>query len=199
MIQHAELFIVIVCFFLLVCIQSGAPCGQPLVPAASSWQQKAEKQRGPGLIAGRLPLLLEHHWADAHLRWVGWVDVGWMQRVSIRRTEMLKDVNLKQLSDRMREVEAPKRTSSWQATVSFNDPPVRWIYKQPEQWQLDWTVDLASRLCHSWQPTTMSLSRSHLCLVVWDSCTVTAAYVYDHAWKYEWARGHLCVRVCVLV
>lgn len=44
---------------------------------------------------------------------------------------------------------------------------------------------LASRLYHSWQPTTMSLSRSHLCLVVWDPCTLTNVN--------ERARVHLYV------
>lgn len=114
----------------------------------------------------------------------------WIQGMSFR-----KKTKKTYRSHSMREVNALHCTPSWQTAVSFNYPPVRWIYKQPEQWQSGWTVDLASRRYHSWQPTSMSLSRSHLCLVVWDSCTVTAAY----ACMSEWACVHLCVCVWVCV
>ena len=62
----------------------------------------------------------------------------------------------------------------------------------------DWTVELDIVAgCHSWQAANMSLSRSHLCLVVWDSCTVTAAYVYERAWVYVCVWVIQCAFLCV--
>lgn len=195
----AKLFIVIACLFLSSacvhterCLLWTASCSCSIGPATESWETEASwcHRRLAASASGASP--------DRHTLTVRRTERerhdGRRER-SLRRTARSSKETC--ISNRSLtvwgEVDAPNCTSCWQAAVSFNDPPVRWIYKQPELWQLGWTVDLASRLYHSWQPTTMSLSRSHLCLVVWDSCTVTAAYVYERAWV--WALLHLCVCV----